>query len=140
MPTDNQPQPQDALEVLTAVALPAARDCKSRKTKRRLRAAMYAVLTPEHNGATLEVRLMGAIAATIKVIDDVSAENLQRELYGLGRLSTLMNNTPEGELPDEKEMEAIQNDMPRDVVGILVIWHECVSAAKLCGDVPEDAS
>jgi hypothetical protein len=122
--------------VLTDVGLRAARDCRSRKVKRRLRAAMEAVLAPEHNSTDLETRLMAAIAGTIRVVDDITADALQRELHALGRLSTILNA---GAAPTPEQIDEINKDAPKDPVGILVLWMECCGAARLAGDLPPEA-
>lgn len=110
--------------ILTTIALKAARDCRSKKVRKRLQAAMNAVLAPEHRQVDEETALMSSLAGTIKVVDDITAENLQKELYGLGRISSLMQVTPEGGEPDAAAMAGIEADMPAmpDRIGILLVW------------------
>lgn len=110
--------------LLTTSALKAARDCRSKKARKRLRSAMLAVLSEEFRGMEEETCLMAAVAGTIKVVDDFTADAIQKELYGLGRISSLMQVTPEGEPPDPATMAQIEADMPPEDqrLGILVLW------------------
>lgn len=111
---------------LTNIALKAARDCNSRKPKKRLQAAMNAVLDFDSK-ADEETALMAAIGGVMRVVDDKTGEYLQRELYGLGRISSHIQGLKEGEQPNEEEMALIDRDMPPVTarLGILVVWERC---------------
>lgn len=102
--------------LLTDLALKAARDCKSRRVVKRVRAAMAAVLLPQYrNTIPEETALMAALGGAMRVLADRESLELQEELYALGQISGKMQGQ---DIPDEN----IQ--MPLGAIGILKIWEE----------------
>lgn len=99
----------------TDIALRAARDCRHKRVRPRLRAAMNAVLDHDPKGDE-ETLLMGALAGVMRVSPDAISQALQQELYALGQISNKMNGA---DIKDEYIV------MPEEPIGLLNLWESC---------------